>query len=72
MAAHFLPRCITEWETARGYLTLDNAAGLFILGVFANLFYCAAYPVDLLVQYARPRGARATWRIGLFLIGSPD
>jgi hypothetical protein len=70
VAAHYLPLWFTDRARAMGYLTVDSGAGLFILAVIANVLYCAAYPVDLLVQYVRPRGAPATWRFGLFLPGT--
>ncbi|MGE0742764.1 MAG: hypothetical protein AB7O98_15605 [Hyphomonadaceae bacterium] len=43
---------------------------LLILGLFANLLYCAAYPVDLLVQASDLRALWRTLRYALWLMGT--
>lgn len=58
------------WPQSRAVLSVDLGLGLFVLAVLANVAYCAAYPVDLLLQCS---GFRATWlriRWGLFVIGT--
>src|SRR5262249_51758282 len=50
-------------------LTHDSLFVCFILAVFANVAYCAAYGVDLFVQFA---GLRAMWarsRWAILLVG---
>ena len=54
------------YRQARSFELLQH---LFVLAVLANVAYCAAYPVDLLVQFS---GFRDTWlraRWVLLLIG---
>lgn len=48
-----------EWPESRSVLSADLLQGLFLLAVAANVFYCAAYIVDVVVQYS---GYRDTWR----------
>lgn len=50
-------------------VSLDLFLQLFLLAVMANVAYCAAYPVDVTVQWStlRPRWLRVRWI--LFLIG---
>lgn len=43
---------------------------LFLLAVLANVAYCAAYPVDLLVQSSGFRDAWRRVRWGLLLVGT--
>jgi hypothetical protein len=54
-----------HWPVAREKLTFDDAIGMFILAVFANIAYCAVYVVDLFVQFS---GLDAAWRIGRVLL----
>ena len=49
------------WPLSRDKLSVDLLLGLFILGVLANVAYCAAYFVDLFVQFS---GLHAEWRRG--------
>jgi len=42
-------------------LTVDTILGLFLLAVLANVCYCAAYAVDLFVQFS---GLHAAWTKG--------
>lgn len=43
---------------------------LLVLGLIANLLYCFAYPVDLLVQASAFRALWRTLRYGLWLVGT--
>jgi hypothetical protein len=46
---------------SREKLSLDLALGVFVLAVLANIAYCAAYLVDLFVQFS---GLHEAWRRG--------
>jgi hypothetical protein len=46
------------WPAYRAVLVWDTLFTLIVLAVLANVCYCAAYAVDLFVQYA---GLRADW-----------
>ena len=46
------------WPASRAVLVWDTLFTLIFLAVLANVCYCAAYAVDLFVQYA---GLRADW-----------
>src|SRR5690242_16711099 len=50
--------------------SIDLFLQLFLLAVMANVAFCAAYPVDLTVQWSslRPTWLRVRWV--LFLIGT--
>lgn len=50
---------IAAWPASRASLTGDLALGLFFLAVLANIAYCAAYAVDLFIQYSE---LREVWR----------
>ena len=47
------------WPASRDALTTDVALQLFVLAVVANALYCAAYVVDVVVQFSE---FRAVWR----------
>ncbi|MCA9237158.1 MAG: hypothetical protein KDA44_16910 [Planctomycetales bacterium] len=61
VAVHF----IAAWPGSRDVLSLDLILGLFILAVLANLCYCAAYAVDIFVQFS---GMQRQWRIGRLVL----
>ena len=50
-------------------VSLDLFLQLFLLAVLANVAYCAAYPVDLTVQWSTLRASWLRLRWVLFLIG---
>jgi hypothetical protein len=55
----------SRWRTS-----FDHLLGLFVLAVLANVAYCAAYAVDLFVQFS---GLDAAWRRGrvvLLIVGT--
>ena len=54
VAAHFF----SAWPGSRSFMTWDNLFVLFLLAVLANVLYCAAYAVDLFVQFS---ALRASW-----------
>ena len=54
VAAHFL----ATWPASRAFLAWNTLFLFIILAVLANVCYCAAYAVDLFVQYS---GLGVTW-----------
>ena|SRR6476620_3272854 len=50
---------VAGWPLSRDALTTDVAQQLFVLAVVANALYCAAYVVDVVVQFSE---FRAPWR----------
>ena len=47
------------WPGSRTWLSGDSLLGMFLLAVVANIAYCAAYAVDLFIQFSE---AREEWR----------
>lgn len=58
------------WPTSKWLMTRDSVFALFILAVLANVAYCAAYAVDLFVQFSGLRGEWARWRWIVLVVGS--
>jgi hypothetical protein len=54
VGAHFF----AAWPASQRFLTWNTLFFLIFLAVLANVCYCAAYAVDLFVQYS---GLGATW-----------
>jgi len=50
---------VLTWPHFRGAFTWSSLLALFVLAVLANACYCAAYLVDIPVQYS---AFRAPWR----------
>jgi hypothetical protein len=48
-----------HWPESRSSLSADVLQTLFVLAVLANVAYCAAYVVDVVVQYS---GFHAKWK----------
>lgn len=61
---------VAFWPGAREYITWLQVPRMIVLAVMANVCYCAAYPVDLFVQYSGFRSAWMGLRWVLFLIGT--
>jgi hypothetical protein len=60
---------LRQWPDSRSAMSIDLIQSFFIFAVLANVAYCAAYVVDVVVQYS---GFRTTWkryRWILFAIG---
>jgi len=57
------------WPDSRALMTQDNLYALFFLAVLANVAYCAAYLVDLFVQFAGLREVWARWRWTVLVVG---
>jgi len=59
----------SAWPAARAYLSWDHLFALIILAVLANVCYCAAYAVDIFVQYSALRDAWRRRRWVVLLVG---
>ena len=46
-------------------LTVDAVLGLFVLAVLANIAFCAAYPIDIFMQFT---GFDEIWRYGRWIV----
>jgi len=66
VCVHFM----VGWPASRAYLARDPLFLFFILAVFANIAYCAAYAVDLFVQFSGVRGVWGRRRWILLLVGT--
>ncbi len=60
---------VFTWPHFRGAFTWDSLLALFVLAVLANVCYCAAYLVDVPVQYSSYRTSWRRRRWVLWLIG---
>lgn len=58
------------WPHSKALFVWDALLGLFALAVLANIVYCAAYAVDLFVQFSGSQTAWLRWRWVLLLIGT--
>jgi hypothetical protein len=58
------------WPESKSAMTLDSVLHLFLLAVFANVVYCAAYVADGFVQLSGFRGEWGRLRWVLFLLGT--
>ena len=47
---------LAEWPASKSSVTMDSVLHLFLLAVFANVLYCAAYVADGFVQLSGFRG----------------
>jgi hypothetical protein len=60
---------LLAWRESKFAFTTDTALVLFLLWVLANVAYCAAYVVDIPVQFS---GFRPPWlkvRVVVFVVG---
>lgn len=60
---------LSLWPASKASLTGDALLGMFFLAVLANVAYCAAYPVDLFVQFSGQRQAWIQWRWVVLAVG---
>ena len=60
---------VFTWPHFRPAFTLQALLLLLVLAAAANVCYCAAYFVDLPLQYSSFRDRWLRWRIALWLIG---
>ena len=70
LAALVIAWLLFAWPHFRAALTLESLAKLLILAALANLCYCAAYFVDIPMQYSFLRVAWRRRRWGLWLAGT--
>jgi len=63
--AVFITRLPESWS----YLSAEMVQSGFLLAVLANVAYCAAYVVDMVVQYSEFQAAWKRYRWVLFTIG---
>jgi hypothetical protein len=58
------------WPHFRQAFHLPLIGALFVLGVLANVCYCAAYIADIPLQHSSFQRQWRAWRWGLWLIGT--
>ena len=58
------------WPASRLLFERDHVLMLFLLAVLANVAYCAAYAVDLFIQFSELRAAWPRRRWLLLVIGT--
>jgi len=69
LAAIVCAHVLLAWPASRDKLSVDVLLGMFILAVLANVAYCAAYPVDLFVQFSGLDAVWRSWRTVLLIVG---
>jgi hypothetical protein len=69
LAAIVLGWIVLTWPHFRGAFTWPSLLVLFVLAVLANVCYCAAYLVDIPLQYSAFRNSWRRRRWALWLIG---
>jgi hypothetical protein len=69
LAAVVLGWVMATWPHFRGALNLQALMLLFVLAVLANVCYCAAYAIDIPLQYSSFRVGWRRWRWGVWLAG---
>lgn len=60
---------LLTWPHFRPAFALGSLAALFVLALAANVCYCAAYVVDIALQYSSYRARWLRWRWALWLSG---
>lgn len=65
LAAIVLGKFARYWPATKIALKLDSLLGVFLLAVLANVAYCAAYLVEVLLQFSE---FREPWRRHRFLL----
>lgn len=58
------------WPHFRPAFTWSSLLALVVLALFANLCYCAAYVVDLPLQYSSFCDRWRRWRWSIFVVGT--
>ena len=66
VAGDFVAARPASWTT----LTFNTMLGFFFLAVLANVCYCAAYGVDLFVQFSGLHAAWSKGRLVLLIVGT--
>ena len=60
---------VLTWSHLRSVFNWHSVLAVFVLAVLANVCYCAAYVIDVLVQYSAFRDFWRRGRWALWLIG---
>lgn len=55
---------------SKAELSLDLLQALFVLAVLSNILFCAAYPVDIVIQASGLRAFRSRARWVLLIVGT--
>ncbi len=74
LAAIVLGWIVLTWRHFRSAFNWPSVLAIFVLAILANVCYCAAYVVDVPVQYSAfrdlwRRGRWALWLIGVLFAG---
>lgn len=69
LAAVVFALAVVFWTEIRGRLSFELLLGLVVLGVLANVCYCAAYVVDLPMQLSSHARTWKRWRWALWIFG---
>jgi hypothetical protein len=70
LAAIVLGWVVSTWPHFRGAFTWSALGALLVLALLANVCYCAAYLVDIPLQYSPLRAAWRARRRVLWLLGA--
>jgi hypothetical protein len=70
LTAIVVGRVALAWPHFRSALSGSILLALFVLAVLANVCYCAAYLVDIPMQYSSFRNAWRRWRWALWMLGT--
>jgi hypothetical protein len=68
LAAFVVGWIVRTWPHFRPAMTMPNLGRLMILALLANVCYCAAYMMDILIQQS-PVESRRLQRTGLWVVG---
>ena len=69
LTAVVLAWVVMTWPHFRPVVNFSSLLLLVVLAVLANVCYCAAYLVDLPLQYSSFRGRWLRWRAALWVAG---
>ena len=70
LAAVVLLKFAYWWPASKVVLRFDALLGMFLLAVLANVSYCAAYLIEVLVQFSEFRASWRERRFVLWLVGT--
>lgn len=69
LAAFVIGWILRTWPHFRPAMTMEDSGRLMILALLANVCYCAAYVVDILIQQSAAESSRRLQRSGLWVAG---
>jgi hypothetical protein len=69
LAAFVVGWIVKTWPHFRLAMTMPNLGRLMILALLANVCYCAAYVMDILIQQSAAESSRRLQRAGLWVVG---